>query len=96
MCIRDRYKGVVKSLTSYGAFVDVGGVRGQALDNALILLADLNIGQMCIRDRHNTDEGGAGHEHVLRGGGGVFLEPFVQLGLGGLGFTLHRYIGGVH
>ena len=82
------YTGVVKSLTSYGAFVDIGGVdglchiselswnrikhpsevvsvgdtievyvkdidtahvnesavRGQALDNALILLADLNIG----------------------------------------------------
>ena len=46
--------------------------------------------------QHNTDEGGAGHEHVLHSGGGVFLEPFVQLGLGGLGFTLHRYIGGVH
>ena len=46
--------------------------------------------------QHNTDEGGAGHEHVLHGGGGVFLEPFVQLGLGGLGFALHRYIGGVH
>ena len=28
MCIRDRYTGVVKSLTSYGAFVDIGGVDG--------------------------------------------------------------------
>ena len=29
MCIRDRrYTGVVKSLTSYGAFVDLGGVDG--------------------------------------------------------------------
>ena len=28
MCIRDRYEGTVKSLTSYGAFVDIGGVDG--------------------------------------------------------------------
>ena len=47
------------------------------------------------RQRH-AHKGGAGHQRVLHGGGGVRLEPFVQLGLSGLGLALHGDVGRVH
>jgi len=46
--------------------------------------------------QRHADESRAGHHGILHGGGGVFLEPFVQLGLCGFGLPLHGDVGSVH